>query len=277
MIRHYPVLILLVCLSALGSPALAGDTRVDIAPGFSGQLMVPEQATDRAVLLLHGWNSHQDEVGNLYRDLAEALAEAGIASLRFNFSGEGPQADFVMTSTFDSRVDESSRAYQYLRIRFPDASLGVQGFSLGGLTAMSIAGSHPDWFASMVLWSAAENFGGQQDPAFQKAAQQAIREGSAVLQTWTKVTLTRDHLSSFVGVNPRAGLADYPGAFLTIRGTRDFLPSHDREWLELLPTEDKAFLMIGGADHIYNVLEDPQPAYGRRAIEASVRWFDRTL
>jgi len=42
-----------------------------------------------AVLLLHGFASSKDEVGNMYAREAKALAEKGIASLRIDFAGFG--------------------------------------------------------------------------------------------------------------------------------------------------------------------------------------------
>lgn len=275
---------LLVCLLlTLGLSAYAENyTEDDVAvtPNVAGKLVTPTGPThkkvDRAVLILHGWQDHMDGAGNLQAKLAAALGNRGMASLRINFRGEGERNDYVVTSTYQSRVDDASAAFQYLRLRFPDARFGVQGWSLGGLTSMAIAGRHPDWFESMVLWSAAERMRLNSDPTYNEAARRAITEGRAAYKTWADMTLTREFLSSYIGVNVSLGLPGYPGAFLSIRGDKDFLPSHDRRWLELLPTQDKSFLLIGGADHIFNVF-DPASPHSRRVMEATVDWFDRTL
>ena len=82
---------------------------------------------------------------------------------------------------------------------------------------------------------------------------------------------------SFVGVNTSQHLATYPGALLTIRGDQDYLPAHDPTWLKLVPTTDKAFMLVGGADHIFNVLDEPRPNMSARVIQATADWLARTL
>jgi len=271
---------LVVLCACIMLPVIADDNALEFEPGLQGKLVLPEKTGNpsRIVLMLHGWNSHMDEVGNLFADLANQLGENDIASLRFNFSGEGERVDYVVTSTLDSRIAETMQAYQYLRSQYPKASVGVLGFSLGGLTAMAVAAEHPDWFQTMVLWSGAESsMNIERDLAYTEASQQAMREGSGVYKTWTDITLTREHLASFVGVNVSLKLSEYPGPFLSIRGDHDFVPSNERKWFSLLPTKDKAFVLIGGADHIFNVLEVPRPAYSERVIEETFDWFDRTL
>ena len=126
----------------LHSAVHAADVAVQISPGVPGKLALPEDLeAQQAVLLLHGWNGSMDEVGDLYRDLALRLAEKGIASLRFNFSGEGERVNYVVTSTLESRVNESKAAFEALRNKVPNATYGIVGFSLGGLTAMAVVGT----------------------------------------------------------------------------------------------------------------------------------------
>ncbi len=256
------------------------EEAISVTPVVPGKLVTPDGMSrdeiSKAVLILHGYQDHMDGAGNLQAQLAAAMGEAGIASVRFNFSGEGERNGYVVTSTYDSRVNEASAAFQYLKAKFPNATYGVQGWSLGGLTSMAIAGKNPDWFASMVLWSAAQGRGDSTDPVYNELVRQAIREGRAVHKSWADMTLTREHLVSFVGVNVSLGLPNYQGSFLTIRGDKDFLPSHDRHWLELVPTTDKSFVLIGGADHIFNVL-GPGANQAERVIDETVRWFARTL
>lgn len=56
---------------------------------LAGTLARPAQGLAPAVVLCHGFGSHDDDIGAFTR-LARALASAGIASLRFSFSGSDP-------------------------------------------------------------------------------------------------------------------------------------------------------------------------------------------
>ena len=269
---------LLISLALCSIAVSAEQIDVEVAPGAPGKLQLPDGAAPRgAVLLLHGWNSQMDEVGDLYADLAAALAQQGIASLRFDFTGEGPRANFVVTSTRESRILEAEAAYGLLRERVPGVRYGVNGTSLGGLTAMILGQLHPDWFASMALWSAAGAMRLDGDAAYMNAVRTALGDGRSVYSTWTEITLTREFLVSWMGVDATPGMASYPGSLLTIRGTEDYLPSLDAQWLRLTPSEDDAFILIGGADHIFDVLEQPRPDYGARAIGHTVDWFASRL
>ena len=264
-------LFLLACFT------VAGETRVSITADLQGKWNMPVNYDGRAVLLLHGFQGHMDEVGDLYLDQSRSLAESGIASLRFNYTGEGERVGYVATSTLESRIRDTEQAFEFMKLQVPEAVYGVIGFSLGGLTAMKVAVRHPDWFQSMVLWSAAESMGMPNDEDYVRAARQALQKGKASYEDWTKISLTREFVASFYGVVGSLGLEEYPGALLTIRGDMDFLPSHDRKWLSMIPTPDKMFLLIGGADHIFNVLAEPRPSYGETVIRETKSWFDRTL
>lgn len=273
--HRFLLCLVLVCSSFVS----AKETEVQLANDVAGKLNVPDVGTDgkRAVLMLHGWNSNMDEVGGLYQQLALNLEKQGIASLRISFTGEGAQSNYIVTSTFDSRVAQAKAAFEFLRESYPDASYGVVGFSLGGLTAMGLLKDYPDAFSTMVLWSAAERMGINGDPNYDAAAMRAMREGSAVYKDFVDFTLTREHLSSFVGVDVHHNLAAFHGSLLSIRGDKDFLPSPERRWFDVSPSTDKSFLMIGGANHIFNVLDEPAKSYPARLLEATSRWFARTL
>ena len=71
-------------------------------------------------------------------------------------------------------------------------------------------------------------------------------------------------------------LAKYPGALLLVRGTKDFIPPHEREFLAIAPGHPAEAVLIGGASHIFDVF-DPANGHATRAVEATVAWFERTL
>jgi pimeloyl-ACP methyl ester carboxylesterase len=157
----------------------------------------------------------------------------------------------------------------------------VQGWSLGGSTAILLIGTQPSWFKSTVLWSSGGSNSRDQlrqarDPERNARIKKIILEGSAVHESWAKITYTRENYVSWIGFEAEDYLPNYHGAFLGIRGTKDFLPLHEPDWMKLLPGDRTAYHVIGGADHIFNVLE-PDNGQGDRVVALTVDWFADTL
>jgi uncharacterized protein len=137
----------------------AGPRSVDVSFEGSGvtlraTLTLPENASGPlpAVVLLQG-SGPTDRDGNqppairtdLLRQLAEAFAEAGVATLRYDKRGQyasktaGPvAADFVV---WDHYVADARAAADFLRTRpeIDPARLGLLGHSEGGLVALAAA------------------------------------------------------------------------------------------------------------------------------------------
>jgi hypothetical protein len=61
---------LLACSLMLSGTLQAETTSVKLPIGVEGILETPAGPTQKAVLLLHGWNADMNEVGNLYADRA---------------------------------------------------------------------------------------------------------------------------------------------------------------------------------------------------------------
>jgi pimeloyl-ACP methyl ester carboxylesterase len=160
--------------------------------------------------------------------------------------------------------------------------LGVVGWSLGASTAVETGARQPAWFKSMVLWSSpsGDHFAYWQQS---ETAQKALRDGVAteVVPGWKSITTKREFYESFRGINLDTALAKYPGALLSVRGSGDFLPQHEAEFMKIAQARTAAngpaeAIIIGGADHIFGVFE-PAKGHATRAVEVTVAWLERTL
>ena len=272
----------------------AAETPVVITPELKGAWVVPDAAWDgRAVLLLHGFASEMDEAGGFYKRLAGELAAHGIASLRINFRGEGDAARTKIESTFATRIADTEAALAFV-LKQPGVDptrLGLQGWSLGGATAIETGARHPDWFRSMVLWASTsgDQYAYMQEGSFGPAFTQAAREGTASMEFngWKTVTIRQDFFESFRGIDLDKSLAKYPGALLAIRGSDDFLPPHEPEFMKIAAARTASpsagakvppaeAVIIAGADHLFHVF-DGEKGQSARVIELTVAWFGRTL
>lgn len=272
--------LLLFVLCGAVAPSQGAEQLVAIAPDVSGAWRTPDGPWDgRAVLMLHGFADDMDGAGDLSKRMAERLAHMGIASLRINFRGEGDRLRSKIESTLHTRVADTEAAYAFLS-RQPGVQAGrsaALGWSLGATTALLVAGRHPQWFRSMVLWSApsGEQFGPM---TASPVAQQALRDGivTDVVPGWKTIITRREFYESFRGVDLDVALASYPGALLSIRGSKDFLPQRDAQLLNIAPGKHKEAALIGGADHVFNVYE-PGSAAPQRVLDLTAAWLAGSL
>jgi dienelactone hydrolase len=172
---------------------------------------------------------------------------------------------------------EAARAWLVKQPGVKTGRIGVMGWSLGATTAIVVGAKYPEWWRTMALWSSPS---GDQfaQLASSATAQTALREGVAteVVPGWKSITTKREFYESFRGVDLDAALARYPGAFFSVRGSGDFLPPHEAEFMRIAKGRPAEAVVLGGADHIFNVFQ-PELGHAQRVIEVTVAWLERTL
>ncbi len=233
-----------------------------------------------AVLLLHGFASSKDEVGGMYKRLAQALAQKKIASLRIDFSGWGESRFPMEDCTIDSQLKDVDLAYQYLQSNklVDKKRIGILGFSLGGGVAIVSAGQNPHRYRSLALWSSVGNFqesffayylqGG-----FEKKAQKEI---VTINLGWKKIRLRKSFFESLKRYDILNELKKYPSSLLTIGGENDPLAKYVRIFLDTCPSLKKKGVIIDKANHIYGVLGKDQ-SKAQAVIKETTAWFESML
>ena len=150
------------------NPGNSADQRlveylVDIDAGdhvIPAILAVPKAGGPNAehptVLMVHGFASYKDEVGDMYKREARYLAVAGYASLRIDFAGSGESAQPWVDNTFDGMVADTRIALDWLidHSATDDGRIGILGFSLGSRIASTVAGTD-DRIVAFANWSGA--------------------------------------------------------------------------------------------------------------------------
>ncbi len=231
--------------------------------------------TKAAVLLIHGWAGQMDEVGDIYKRLAKRLAKQGIASLRINIRGESEReaTNFLLTSTFESRVTDAQTGLDHLQKNYANAKFGAVGFSLGGATTLKLIGDNPQAVDSVVLWSTVGDPGTMFEDLTAEQKQQVMQDDKVTLQRWVDVTITKKHYLGYKGYDIFTPLKAYRGAILSIRGSDDYLVPAEREIFAAASATPEFSWILEGADHTLNVYDQPNPGYGEQVLQATVKFM----
>ncbi len=111
--------------------------------GISFKISLPagfDPAVDHCsmVILMHGIFSSKDY--NPMPALARALAEEGIASIRFDFDGHGKSEGRMQDMTIERELADARAVWEYVRALPYVQGVGLLGHSQGGVVASMAAG-----------------------------------------------------------------------------------------------------------------------------------------
>lgn len=279
------IVVVSLALALAGGALAQGEAVREYAVTLEGEIagIVVEPAGEGpfpTVLMLHGFASQKDEVGDMYKRLAAALAERGIASLRIDFRGWGESGGGMENSTVTGMVEDAATAYAYLLEQpFVDpARIGLVGFSLGGAVSLASAGQNPSWYRSVAIWSWGGNLAEEMLDGFtQEQLDTAAAEGKVTVDLgWREVTLGAGFFESLSALDVEAEFLNYPNAFYVVAGTEDFSGAYVNWFMDNAQGELKAAYLIKGADHIYGVLGEDQ-TMANAVIRTTADWFVMSL
>ena len=234
-----------------------------------------------AVVMLHGTGTYRDDAGNAFLYCAHAMAESGVASIRFDFPGNGESKADYTQYTFDSAVADALTCANYMISldNVSDTQVGVMGWSQGGTDALLCAGRNPEFFKSVVTWAGAPSMlidGYFSMDDYEEAKQNGYfvmefdwRENLNVSLQWAEDVVNTDVLDVF---------SAYEGPVLAIAGTAD--TTVDPEWSNKIvaanTNEASKTYFIEGMDHTFNVFTGDLTNLNK-AIDATAAFFADTL
>lgn len=284
--RLFTLLLAVIMLAALGAgaeaPAYTEETIVIDAGDHKipATLTLPAAPTDAllpAVVMCHGNGSNRHEVGGGYDLLAAKLAEAGIASLRFDYIGNGDSETDYIEFTHEKGVEDALKSVAYLKGQpgVDPARVGIMGWSQGGGIAL-VAASRDHSLRSVVTWAGALYDGTIDEEAYAAAlkdghylAEYAWREPLKLSPAYFEV------LKNFI-VADAVPLIKAP--VLAINGALDDVvpPETAMEIEELATNAQSKFLLLDGADHVFNIFTGDMTVFDR-LMAHTVQWFKETL
>ena len=100
------------------------------------------------VILLHGFTSTKEKIHTV--QAAQAMHEAGCATLRFDLYGHGESGGAFRNHTLYKWISNTLAVIDHVRgLGYTD--LFLSGHSQGGLVSALVAGMEPDWIRGLVL------------------------------------------------------------------------------------------------------------------------------
>ncbi len=203
--------------------------------------------------------------------ISQRLASAGIAVLRFDFTGLGHSEGEFANTHFTSNVQDLKLAAEHL------ASLGMApslliGHSLGGAAILKVAGDIPSARAVVTIGApfdpshVAANFGCHIDEIREKGRAEVSLAGRGF-------TITREFLDDIAGAEMKPAIHNMRKALLVLHAPMDQTVSIDNAAeIFMAARHPKSFITLDNADHLLS-----KPADAEYAADVIATWATRYL
>ena len=220
--------------------------KISLPDGFNPQ-------TDRCpmIILMHGIFSSKDYYP--MPALAKGLAQAGIASIRFDFDGHGKSEGRKQDMTIEKELSDARAVWESVRSLSYVDGLGLLGHSQGGVVASMTAGrlaaegTPPDGLVLIAPGSvikeacqAGKFFNARFDPA----------DPPEFIRCWGIYKLGREYLVTTQQLDIYATASDFKGPVRIIHGTRDsIVPMWCSERFVETYGDQSELLVVEGENH----------------------------
>ena len=242
-----------------------------------GMLHVPEgRGRFPAALLLHGFTGTKVESHRLFVKISRALAEHGIASLRFDYRGSGDSAGNFEEMTLRSEIADALEAVKFLarHKRVNSRRLALIGLSMGGTVAAYVLAREKHRVKSLVLIApVAEGAGILDDLSTPEAVSSLVETG---ITDYEGNLVGVAFIRQFAEMKPLREVIKCPCPVLIVLGGRDnTVPPHHADLYEHALQVHKRVVkkaIIHGADHTFN-----KHIWESRVITETVDWLGETM
>jgi putative redox protein len=222
---------------------------------LTGRLHLPPGRPEAYALFAHCFTCSKD-LKSAVR-ISTALAERGIATLRFDFTGLGESEGDFAESNFSSNVEDLTRAADMLRERF-EAPRILIGHSLGGAAVLAAAHEIPEAAAVATI-------GAPYDPAHVRAlidpqAPDLEAEGEAeVSLAGRHFRIKKQFLDDLESQQSRQTVSRLNKPLLLMHSPQDRIVDIDNaRLLYQTARHPKSFISLDGADHLLQRRSDAE-------------------
>ncbi|MGV8832824.1 MAG: alpha/beta hydrolase family protein [Devosia sp.] len=277
---------------AAGSGAYA-QTSADITimngdRAIPATVVVPDgEGPFPAVVMNHGHGGGRQEGGGFER-LANALAKAGLVTIRMDFAGTGDSKAPWTDQSLSSMISDSNASLAYLLANYPvdPDRLGVLGYSMGGRITLTIAQSPDSPYKAVGLLAPSANPGkglvlllaGSEAEADRLYAEAKSAKGYAdyTTQYGQQQQLSLKWFDEVLASSPLDGISAYKGPMLVVHGDKDvtILPAENEAVVAAYP--GASIVLVPDADHGYGFYSD-QPEVSALVETSFADFFSTNL
>ena len=252
----------------------AGDHQI---PATITIPVVAEGTKVPAVIMLHGNGSTRHEAGNAYDYTAPEMAKAGIATIRFDYIGNGDSTGDYIDFTYDKGVEDAMKCYEYLStLDVIDMDhVGIMGWSQGGRLALLTAGRN-DVFTSVCTWAGAYDQKGTDAEQYEIAKENGYYE---VTYSWREpLKQSPAYYECAMSIDYPAEVANIKAPILAINGTNDttVVPETAQAIIDASTSEGSQVLLLEGGDHTFGVFSGDDTIL-KTLVQDTIDWFNKTL
>lgn len=231
---------------------------------LAGTFSTPEGPSGQAVVLVHGGGVTREE-GGFFTRLATGLAEAGVASLRFDLRGHGESEGRQEELTLSAILNDIRVALAHVRHATGVSAVSLLGASFGGGLCGYYAAKRPVEIDRLVLLNPQLNYKRRtidsrpywsDDQISDEAARELNERG--YIQFTPALRHGRPIFNEVFWLQPHTVLAEIAAPTLIVHGSKDtFVPVESSREAVTEFTARAELVEIEGAQHGFAVHEDP--------------------
>lgn len=222
---------------------------------LAARLDQPDASVHGYALFAHCFTCGKDMIAA--QRISRALANQGIATMRFDFTGLGHSEGEWENTNFSSNVNDLIHAAEFLREAYEPPKLLV-GHSLGGAAVLSAASFVPEAVGVVTI-------GAPYDPAhvqhlFKEQLCEIETQGIADVDLAGRVfTVKKQFLDDISSQNLKEKIATLHKALLVFHAPLDQTVSIDNAAeIFMAARHPKSFVSLDGADHLVTQADDAE-------------------
>ena len=228
------------------------------------------QADAPGVIFFHGFTGDRMESHWIFVKCARALAQHGIASLRFDFYGSGESEGQFSEVTLQGEISDAQAAVGFFRKQtgIDGRRLGLCGLSLGGAVAACVAARLR--VRALVLWAALAHTAHLRE----LAGRTVPIPGGEGAREYNAHRISSRFLDHIEKIQPLKSIARFKGPTLIIHPEKDNYLSltHPHDYFQASGASLKEKVIVRGADHTFSTM-----AWESEVISRTVDWFRKNL